>query len=192
MPDRLPSNWLQTLVDEHYLFVYRYARRLCGQAVEAEDLTQQTFLSALEHAGQLRDPRSVRGWLCAIVRNAYLKGKRHTQHSLPLPELVEVATPSPPPGEIDPEELQAALLTLPEEFRTPLILFYQRSLSYKELAVLLEIPIGTVMSRLSRGKALLRQRLAPPAPESSAAAEKPTVEKQTVEKPSVTLPRTAR
>ncbi|MDB5334744.1 MAG: sigH, partial [Planctomycetaceae bacterium] len=69
----------------------------------------------------------------------------------------EVALENP----IDEEQLQAALLELPEEYRSPVVLFYFGELSYKEIAEQLEVPIGTVMSRLARAKSLLKKRLSP-------------------------------
>src|SRR5688572_19324002 len=64
------------LVRRHYALVYRYAYRLCGSAVDAEDLTQQAFLAAQEKLDQLREPECAKGWLCTIARHVYLKGFR--------------------------------------------------------------------------------------------------------------------
>lgn len=150
---------LTQLVEEHASLLYRYAYRLCGQAADADDLTQQTFLVAQERQEQLRSADKARGWLCTILRNLYLKSRRHVEpQSLEL-EPVDCREPGPPDGSIDPEELQAALQELPEAFRTPLILFYFEEFSYQEIAEQVDVPIGTVMSRLARGKAHLKQRL---------------------------------
>ncbi len=161
MSDLSSAAPLTSLIDEHYELIYRYAYRLSGQQSDAEDLTQQTFLAAQQHWSQLRNPEAARGWLCSIVRNAWLQGKRSTQASVSLPEILpeKPAEVAEFPGDLDGADLQEALNTLPEEFRSPLILFYLQELSYKEIAIALEVPPGTVMSRLSRGKSLLRQRL---------------------------------
>ena len=159
MSEPRPASLIAALIDEHYELVYRYAYRLTGQASDAEDLTQQTFLTAQNCWEQLRELQAVKGWLCTIVRNAYLKSRRHTVVSLPTLELPDDCPTSTAPFDIDPEELQETLKTLPEEYQTPLVLFYFQALSYKELADMLNVPLGTIMSRLSRGKALLRKRL---------------------------------
>ncbi len=161
MSDLKPAPTLTALIDEHYELIYRYAYRLCGQQADAEDLTQQTFLAAQAHQDQLRDGAASRAWLCSIVRNAFLQGKRRGLRTTALTDSVESRTPQVPVDGIDTDELQTALQALPEEFRTPLVLFYFREFSYKEIAAVLDVPLGTVMSRLSRGKSLLRQRLAP-------------------------------
>jgi RNA polymerase sigma-70 factor (ECF subfamily) len=146
--------------------VYRYAVRLCGCPVEAEDLTQQTFLIAQEKRHQLRDPAKARAWLLSIVRSCFLKGLKRMR---PLAGsdadicLAEVAAP-PPPEEIDGERLAAALAELPPEFRVVVLMFYFEDLSYQAIAAQLGIPIGTVMSRLSRAKAHLRRRLSEASP----------------------------
>lgn len=152
---------LSQLVDEHAPLLYRYAYRLCGQAADADDLTQQTFLVAQERREQLRSAEKARGWLCTILRNLYLKSRRHVEtQSLEL-EPEDRRGPGPLDGGIDPEELQQALQELPETFRTPLILFYFEEFSYQEIAEQLDVPIGTVMSRLARGKSHLKTRLGP-------------------------------
>jgi RNA polymerase sigma-70 factor (ECF subfamily) len=159
MPDRTA---LAELIDRHYALVYRYAYRLSGSATEAEDLTQQTFLQAHARFDQLREPSLAKSWLCTIVRNAYLRTRRVPLRPVPLESAAEPCAAVPSPDEIDPQELQAALNELPEEFRAPLILFYFEEFTYKEIAAQLDVPIGTVMSRLARGKDHLRRRLSPP------------------------------
>lgn len=153
---------LPELVHEHYPLLYRYAFRLSGQAAEAEDLTQQTFLTAQTRLSQLRDPQLARNWLCTILRNLYLKGRRRDAlvKRLPLSDVAEPMGRKPPEANHDSERLQSALLELPEEYRSPLILFYFEEFSYQEIAEQMQIPLGTVMSRLARAKASLRLRLA--------------------------------
>jgi RNA polymerase sigma-70 factor (ECF subfamily) len=149
------------LVERHYAELFRYAYRLSGQAADAEDLTQQAFLTAQKKLDQVRDLSHARSWLFTITRNAYLKSVRSLP-AAPHVSLDIVGEPEDPAaGEmpVDSEQLQGVLNELPEEFRTPIILFYFEEFSYKEIADQLDVPIGTVMSRLSRGKAFLRRRL---------------------------------
>ncbi len=156
---------LAELVERYYALLYRYAYRLTGSQSDAEDLTQQAFLVAQARWDQLRDEDKAKSWLFTIARNAWLKELRgpRCQASCLLDEL-----PGPAAGttssDFDEEQLQTALDELPEEFRSPVILFYFREFSYKEIAATMGVPIGTVMSRLARAKALLRQRLTAPAP----------------------------
>jgi len=150
------------LVAEHYAELYRYAYRLTGSAADAEDLTQQTYLAAQARLDQLRDPQASRGWLFAILRNAFRKNVRRRA---PLPaadlELNVDSLPEALPSaeEIDQERLQAALDALTDEYRVVLLMFYFEHCSYRDIAEELELPIGTVMSRLSRAKGQLRARL---------------------------------
>lgn len=153
---------LPELVSQHYALLYRYAFRLSGQAAEAEDLTQQTFLTAQTRLSQLRDPERARNWLCTILRNLYLKDRRRNSLAprLPLSDAPELPARGPTESTFDSERLQAALLELPEEYRSAIILFYFEEFSYQEISEQLEVPIGTVMSRLARAKAALKRRLA--------------------------------
>ncbi len=152
------------LVEEHYQALYRYAYRLSGSQADAEDLTQETFCKAQPQLGQLRDPARAKPWLFSILRNAYLHRARsdraHRQVSLDAVGDVPAAPPDELP-DIAPEQLQRALSELPEGFRTPVILFYFEDMSYRDIAEQMDLPIGTVMSRLARGKAHLRERLVP-------------------------------
>lgn len=153
---------LLDLVRSHYALVYRFACRLSGSPADAEDITQQVFLTAQVKLDQLRNPDKAKAWLCAIARNVYLKNRRSTNGVTPV-SLEKVAEPAEnvlTEAEFDSEELQNVLNELPEEFRTTLILFYFEEFGYREIAEQMEIPIGTVMSRLARGKSHLRRRLA--------------------------------
>jgi RNA polymerase sigma-70 factor (ECF subfamily) len=148
------------LVEQHYSLLYRYAYRLSGSAADAEDLTQQTFLVAQTRLDQLRDTERARSWLCSILRNTFLKAQRGPA-CLPLDLLEggELAETVLDDSLLDEERLQAALHELPEEYRSVVILYYLNEFSYREIAEQLQVPLGTVMSRLSRARTCLRQRL---------------------------------
>src|SRR5688572_10281466 len=157
---------IRDLIDAHYDALYRYAYRLTGTAADAEDLTQETFGKTLTRLSQLRDPDRAKAWLFRILRNAYLhKARDRRRHKLvPLDAVGEVPyeTEESLP-DVDPAKVQEALNELDETFRTPLILFYFEEFSYKDIADHMDLPIGTVMSRLARAKAYLRGRLTPQA-----------------------------
>ena len=150
------------LVKQFHVALYRYAYRLTGNHADAEDLTQQTFLSAQDKLYQLREPAKVRGWLFSVLRNHFLRAKRK---KTPIPagnidlDIEEVPLEPPTTEILDQQMLQQALDDLPEEFRIVLMLFYFEGTSYKQIARELDLPMGTVMSRLSRAKGHLRRRL---------------------------------
>ena len=153
---------VEQLVGAFYESLYRYAYRLSGSPQEAEDLTQETFCQAQNKLGQLRDRNRAKAWLFSILRNAYLRRVRASKQEqrVPLDSVGEIPDrPTEPLPDIDPVLLQKALGELPESFRTPLILFYFEEFSYREIAEQMEMPIGTVMSRLARGKVFLKHRL---------------------------------
>lgn len=168
---------LHQLIDAHYQALYRYAYRLSGSAADAEDLTQEAFGKALARLPQLRDPDRAKAWLFRILRNAYLHrvrdDKRH--RVVPLDAVGDLpGRPAEEMPEIDPARLQQALDELDEVFRTPIILYYFEDFSYRDIAEQMDLPIGTVMSRLARAKAYLRSRLAPPeADENGHAGSRP-------------------
>lgn len=158
------SGELNRLIDAHYEALYRYAFRLSGSSSDAEDLTQETFGKALARLPQLREPDRAKAWLFRILRNLYLhKVRDQKRHRVvPLDAVGDLPGRSADEmPEIDPAKLQLALNELDETFRTPIILFYFEDFSYRDIAEQMELPIGTVMSRLARGKAYLRSRLAP-------------------------------
>lgn len=148
-----------TLVNEHHAALYRYAFRLTGSAVDAEDLVQQAFLLAHQRLAQLREESRAAAWLMAIVRNCFLKGKRRMRPSEPLLDEPLADDEEEFPDWVDPDQLQLALDKLPDDARLILVMYFFEDCSYKEIAEALEVPIGTVMSRLSRAKVRLRQLL---------------------------------
>jgi RNA polymerase sigma-70 factor (ECF subfamily) len=158
----LSATDLPGLVAAHHAAVYRYAFRLCGSSVEAEDLSQQAFLIAQQKLHQLREPQRAGAWLLAIVRSCFWKSlRKHRQTPAHDPQVAIEQVPCPPtePAPIDREELANGLAELSDEFRVVLLMFYFEELSYQQIAEQLEVPIGTVMSRLSRAKGHLRRRL---------------------------------
>jgi RNA polymerase sigma-70 factor, ECF subfamily len=155
---------IEELVGQHYEGLYRYAYRLTGSSADAEDLTQDAFCQAQLKLNQLRDAGRVKAWLFSILRNKYLHRLRDARReaTLSLDSVGDVAQPSPEPlPDVDPQRLQQVLNELPEDFRTPVILYYFDDFSYRDIAEQMDLPIGTVMSRLARAKAHLRARLVP-------------------------------
>jgi RNA polymerase sigma-70 factor (ECF subfamily) len=156
---------LHNLIDAHYQALYRYAYRLSGSSADAEDLTQETFAKALSRIGQLREPDRAKAWLFRILRNGYLRRVRDQKRHRVIPLDAVGDLPERPTGElpdIDPARLQLALNELDESFRTPIILYYFEEFSYRDIAEQMELPIGTVMSRLARAKVYLRTALTTP------------------------------
>ena len=149
---------IEQLVLDHHALIYRYAYRLTGRQQDAEDLTQQTFMVAQQKLAQVRDPSKVKSWLYAVLRSRYLKMSRK-----PFPiavanlelEVDEIPAASDDES-IDLDQLQAAINQIPDDFKLVLLAFYFEECSYQEIAARLKVPVGTVMSRLSRGKARLR------------------------------------
>lgn len=149
------------LVADHHASLYRYAFRLAGSAVDAEDLTQQVFLIAQQKLDQVRDAQCVRSWLYTVLRNCFLKSRRQQS---PVPAgAIELDINAIPDEvlerDVDSERLQNAIDSLEDDFRIAVLLFYFEFRSYREMAEILEVPIGTVMSRLARAKARLRAAL---------------------------------
>jgi RNA polymerase sigma-70 factor, ECF subfamily len=146
------------LVADHHRSVYQYAFRLTGSVQDAEDLAQQVFLIAQRKIGQLRDLDAAGSWLFAILRNCFLKDRQRRRPVLAgdLALDVDLMPDDAPPEAIDGNELQNALNRLPDAFRLVVVMFYFEECSYREIADQLQMPIGTVMSRLARAKGQLR------------------------------------
>ncbi len=153
------------LIELHHAELYGYAYRLTGVVADAEDLTQQVFLIAHRKLHQVRDEAATRGWLFQVLRSCFTKlnrRKRPTTAANVDLDVNSVAMEQSPSDDFDPEALQLALNTLSEEQRIVVTMFYFEDLSYLEIADSLKIAPGTVMSRLSRAKAKLKEQLADP------------------------------
>ena len=151
----------EDLVNVHYENLYRFALSLARSEADACDLVQQTFLRWATKGNQLRDSSKAKSWLFTTLHREFLGRRRH-EDKFPKVEIsvvdeVELTAVSPTPEtQLDGTTVMAALHKLEAAYRAPLVLFYLEDNSYREIAEILEVPIGTVMSRISRGKALLR------------------------------------
>ena len=153
----------EKLVEDFYLPLYRFAFSLSRQESDAADLTQQTFLLWASKGHQLRDSSKVKTWLFTSLYREFLGRKRDrdrfVESEASLETIAQQSIPASVVDELDGQIVQSALHELEEIYRAPLTLFYLQQHSYKEIAEILEIPIGTVMSRISRGKDQLRKAL---------------------------------
>ena len=147
----------------------RYARALVGQEAEADDLVQDTLERALGRLHLWRSNESPRRWLFTILHNLHIDGLRGQARRPALDELDEsVADPVARPEDgVTKCEVTAALQRLPLEQRQTVLLVGLEGLSYAEAAAVLGVPIGTVMSRLARGREKLRHLLDHPTPEAA-------------------------
>ena len=148
-------------VETHYQALFRYALSLSQNEPDASDLVQQAYAIYACKGHQLRDPMRVKAWLFTTLRREFFAVRRRAARFTDDPaDIAELpAVDDQRLAECDSEDLMTALGRLPVEYREPLTLFYMEEHSYQEIAKLLEIPIGTVMSRLSRAKSRLRKAL---------------------------------
>ena len=155
-------------VDAYHEPLYRFAWSLARNDAVAADLTQETFAIFARKLGSLRDAAKTRSWLFTTLYREFLRLKRRDRfHAEVEPEALETLAPSiGPEGEdrADEHAILIALRNLDDAYRAPLTLFYLQQHSYREIAEILKIPLGTVMSRISRGKARLREALDLPSP----------------------------
>lgn len=153
------------LVDAYYAALYRFALSLTRSEADACDLTQQTFYVWAKKGQALRDISKAKSWLFTTLYRDFLRGRRRGERitaieTLPAEEADPVSLEPDTVAAMDANLVVEALQGVDEAFRAPLTLFYLEDLSYQEIADTLDVPIGTVMSRLSRGKSQLRARLA--------------------------------
>ncbi len=153
------------LVDSHYTPLYRFALSLARREADACDLVQQTFFIWAKSGHQLREKSKAKTWLFTTLYREFLRGRRRDQRSQSIEDLPPSAQDMPAEEidharRLDAHQVVEALQEVDEVFRAPLTLFYLEDLSYQEIADSLDVPIGTVMSRLSRGKTQLRKIMA--------------------------------
>lgn len=166
----------EDLVLEHIDMLYAVALRLTRNVTDAEDLTQNTLVKALRFHEKFEKGTYIKAWLLTILRNTFINEYRRKSRR---PALVELSgTEVAPQGNPDPEvairpregntsdlmelladEVRQAIEELPDDFKLAVIMADLEEKSYKEIADAMECPIGTVMSRLYRGRKMLRERL---------------------------------
>jgi len=155
----------------HLDALYRVALRLTGNAADGDDLVQETMLKAYRAWHQYQPGTNAKGWLLTILRHAFINEyRRRTRH----PETVDVdaiesfavfdeGQDDDPQGrffdQIVDDEVLRAIDELPEQFREAVVLSDVEGMSYEEVGRILEVPIGTVKSRLFRGRRLLQAKL---------------------------------
>jgi RNA polymerase sigma-70 factor (ECF subfamily) len=173
----MPSPDFETLVAAYYELLYRFAVSLTRSEEDACDLVQQTFYKWATKGHQLRDVSKVKSWLFTTLHRAFLESRR-TQTRFPHSELTETDPDLPvilPEADRQLDALQAveALGQVDEVFRAPVALFYLEDCSYLEIADILEVPIGTVKSRIARGLAQLKHIFAGSIPVRNQPADQP-------------------
>jgi len=157
------SRDFESLVALYYQPLYQFAFSLTRMEADACDLTQQTFSIWATKGHQLRDASKVKTWLFTTLHREFLGARRwqarfvHTELEEASPELPVV--PPASINQLDAAQLMAALAQLDETHRAPIALFYLQDYSYNEIAEILNVPLGTVKSRLARGIERLHQLL---------------------------------
>jgi RNA polymerase sigma-70 factor (ECF subfamily) len=154
----------ESLVSTYYKALFQFAFSLTQAEAEACDLTQQTFYIWATKGHQLRDPSKVKSWLFTTLHREFLESRRR-QNRFPHYELSEVDAELPPIPptrltQLDSGQVIQALGQVDQVYQAPVSLFYLEDYSYKDIAEVLGLPMGTVKSRISRGIAQLQKFLA--------------------------------
>jgi RNA polymerase sigma-70 factor (ECF subfamily) len=156
----MPGPDIETVVTGYYEPLYRFAISLTRSEADACDLAQQTFYMWATKGHQLRDPSRVKSWLFTTLYRAFLESRRTlarfshselTDTDADLPVILPEAA-----RRLDAMQAVEALGQVAEVYRAPVALFYMEDCSYQEIADILEVPIGTVKSRMARGLAQLK------------------------------------
>jgi RNA polymerase sigma-70 factor (ECF subfamily) len=153
----------ESLVARYYEPLYQFAFSLARDEADACDLTQETFCIWAAKGHQLRDASKVKTWLFTTLHREFL-GSRRRQTRFPHIELEQAATELPVVApatinQLDATQALEALARLDEIYQAPVALFYLQDCSYNEIAEILDVPLGTVKSRLTRGLGRLHQLL---------------------------------
>jgi RNA polymerase sigma-70 factor (ECF subfamily) len=167
---KLTREEFDKLALEHLDMLYRVARRLCGDPTQAEDLVQETYLRAYRARSEFNlEQYGIRPWLVRIMHNLHVSRSMREKRQpvsvddsrLDIAQTGDGAAPlNPSSFEGMDQRLVRAIEALPQEYQTVLILWAVDQFSYKEIAHSLDVPIGTVMSRLHRARTKLSETLA--------------------------------
>lgn len=153
----------EAVAEQYYEPLHRFALSLTHNSVDAADLVQNSFHALIRKAAQIRDLKKLKSWLFTTLYRNFLQIRRRAVKfpSCGIEAIEEEAVMIPVThiDRMDARTVMGCLQELNERYRVPLSLFYVEDKSYREIAEALGLPMGTVMSRLSRGKMLLRQRM---------------------------------
>jgi RNA polymerase sigma-70 factor (ECF subfamily) len=154
----------EAIVNDYYELLYRFALTLTRTRSDACDLTQHTFYVWANKGYQMRDPAKVKTWLFTTLYRAFLTAKRRQlrfPHSVLTPDDAEaMPADSPTPDRLaDVSQVLPALAKVDEIYQAAVALYYLNDCSYKQIAAILEVPVGTVKSRIARGITQLREIL---------------------------------
>jgi RNA polymerase sigma factor (sigma-70 family) len=168
------SDQFEMLVSAHYEPLFRFAMSLTRAESDAWDLTQHTFYVWAKKGHQLRDLSKARAWLFTTLHRAFL-GARRNQIRFPQDNLEEVSEQLPAfstelADQVDSSQVLSALARVDGVYRAAVALFYLDNCSYKEIAEILAVPVGTVKSRIARGIMQLRGILGFVEPEPASAS----------------------
>ena len=149
------------LVDLYYEPLYRFAMSLTRAENDAADLVQETFLTWARKGHQLQDPGKVKSWLFTTLHRTFLQAQRRP-HPVALGEVTEAELEMPDVepdlvSRLDGQEIVALLHQVDQPYQAAVALFYLEDYTYEEIGVILQVPLGTVKSRLARGLAQLKQ-----------------------------------
>jgi RNA polymerase sigma-70 factor (ECF subfamily) len=148
------------LVERHQATVRGFLRRACGNWAEADDLAQDTFVTAWSEIGRLRSDQSVRSWLCGVAWRKHLSRRRSTMRDAARDGAwLEGQGGSSAVAPEDRESLARAMAELPPEQRAAVALCLAADFSHTEAAEALRLPVGTVKSHVARGRAKLLEAL---------------------------------
>jgi RNA polymerase sigma-70 factor (ECF subfamily) len=150
----------ETLVIPHTASLLRFARRLCQDSAAAEDLVQEALLRGWRNYKQLRAASNHRAWIFRILLNAWhSEGRKRRARPEPVP--IHEALPQAGMGVDEATEIQQALTFLPEAQREVLLLAVVEGFTCREIGEMLGVPLGTVMSRLGRARAAMKELTSP-------------------------------
>jgi RNA polymerase sigma-70 factor (ECF subfamily) len=152
-------------IEPHLTRLTRYARSLVRNPVQADDLVQDTVVRALEKAHLYENNTNLRGWLVTIMHNEHVNGIRRSTRGAILvsdDELGELGHAPTQEAPVELREIRGAVQRLPLDQREPLLLHWLHGLKYEEIACKMDLPIGTVQSRISRARKALRAMIDTP------------------------------
>lgn len=151
----------QQTAEMHYQSLYRFALSLSKHPYDAEDLVHQTYLQWMKHRDSIRNQEKIKSWLFTTLHREFLHGQKNKGRQTPTENEQLEHVPGKPAtdagNKLDAERAMNLMQQVPEPYRASLSLFYVQDFSYKEIAEVLEIAPGTVMSRIYRGKEILKE-----------------------------------